>query len=165
MAGDDMTLRKSFRDLEKRLTALGFVYDHTNSSSMYVYVHDNHPDLAVNPTLPDHTARQILRKVERTLGCAKKAPKRHAVAVKARQSVERDQLRAEAERLAAAREKLRAERDALLDGNGTHLTNAEIRDLEHRVREIEAREHEIQALMTERPATGRERAKHRSGER
>lgn len=160
-----MTLRKEFRNLEKRLEALGFEYDHTNASSQYVYVHESHPDLPINPTLSDNAARQILRKVERTLGCAKKAPKRDAAAIRARQSAERDQLHAEAERLAAARRRLRAERDALLDGNGSHLTNAEIRDIERRVNEIEAREREIASLMTERPSTGTERVKHRSGER
>lgn len=160
-----MTLRKEFRALEKRLVALGFEYDHTNASSQYVYVHDTHPDLAVNPTLSDNAARQVLRKVERTLGCAKKAPKRDAARVKERQAVEREQLHDQAARLAAVREQMIAERNALLDGNGSHLTNGELRDLERRVREIEREQAEIQALMVERPAHGTDRVKHRSGDR
>lgn len=63
------------------------------------------------------------------------------------------------------RQQIVAQRDALLDGAGSHLTNAEIRDLERRVREIEAHQREIAALMTERPKSNHERAKHRSGER
>jgi len=160
-----MAGKKAFKSLEKRLTALGFEYDHTNSSSQFVYAHPSHPDLAINPGLDDNSARQVLRKVERALGCASKQPKRNAVAVKERKAVEREQLRQEAERLEQARLQMIAERDLLLDGSGSHLTNAEIRDLERRVREIEKQQREIQALMTERPNSGRDRAKHRSGER
>lgn len=160
-----MAGKKAFKALEKRLLALGFEYDHTNSSAFYVYTHPSHPDLSINTGMNDNSARQVLRKVERALGCATKAPKRDAVAAKQRQAEERAQLRAEAERLEQARQRILADRDALLDGAGSHLTNAEIRDLERRVREIETRQREIEALMTERPTTGRERAKHRSGER
>ena len=162
-----MTLRKEFRNLEKRLVALGFEYDHTNASSQYVYVHETHPDLAINPTLSDNAARQIVRKVERALGCAKKAPKRDAVAVKARQSVERDQRRAYHARLYKTRIDMVEQRMGLLDGAGEHVTNAELRDLERRVRQIEMEQRELEQLMTERPNTGRDsqRAKHRSGER
>ncbi|WP_377324685.1 hypothetical protein ACFJIY_07480 [Pimelobacter simplex] len=160
-----MAGKKAFRVLEKRLEQLGFEYDRTNSSSQFVYVHDSHADLAINPGLDDNSARHLLRKVERALGCAQQQPKRNAAAVKERQAAEREQLRQEAERLERARLQIIAERDLLLDGAGSHLTNAEIRDLERRVREIEKQQREIHALMTERPNAGRERAKHRSGER
>lgn len=160
-----MAGKKAFKTLEKRLLQLGFEYHRTNSSSQFVYVHDAHADLAINPGLDDNSARQLLRRVERSLGCAKQQPKRNAVAVKERQAVERGQLRQEAERLERKRLQIIAERDLLLDGAGSHLTNAEIRDLERRVREIEKQQREVHALMTERPNTGRDRAKHRSGNR
>ncbi len=156
---------KAFRDIEKRLTSLGFVYDHTNSKSQYVYTHPRHADLAVNPGISEAPARDLLRRVERSLGCEQRRPKRSATAAKKRQAGEREQLRQEADRLEQARQRILRERDALLDGAASHLTNAEIRDLECRVREIEQQQREIEALMTERPRKGRERAKHRSGDR
>lgn len=160
-----MTGKKAFKELEKRLVALGFEYDRTNASGRFVYVHDSHPEIAINPGMNDTAAKHVLLKVERTLGQRAKAAKRNAAAIKERQSAEREQLKAEAERLEAARARILLERDALLNGNAAHLTNAQIRDLERRVREIDIRRREIESLMTERPAAGRERAKHRSGER
>jgi hypothetical protein len=157
-----MPSKKHFRQVEKHLLALGYARDHVNSSSQFVYVHPARPDLALNPTLNEHAARQILD----NLGCSGPKPsKRNVGAVKARQAKERRRLQEEAARLASTRLRIIAERDALLGGAGSHLTNSEIRDLERRVREIEAQERELATLMTERPAPGPDRAKHRSGQR
>jgi hypothetical protein len=160
-----MAGKKHFKQLEKRLVSLGFEYDHTNAHSQFVYTHAAHPDLAINPGLDDNAARVILRKVERTFGCAEKAAKRNASLIKERRAADRQHLREEAERLEQARLRILRERDALLDGAGSHLTSAEIRDLERRVAEIEKEQREIAALMTERPTPGRQTVKHRSGER
>lgn len=159
-----MAGKKAFKTLEKRLAALGFEYDRTNSKSQFIYCHATHPELAVNPGADENTARQILRQVERTLGCAQSAPKRDSRAIKQRQSAERENLREEAERLDKIRADFVRQREALLDGAGSGLTNAEIRDLERRIREIEAERREIETLMTEVPTSSRP-AKHQAGSR
>lgn len=161
-----MSGKKEFKALEKRLTRLGFEYDHQNASSQFVYVHDAHPDLAVSPGISEGAGRILLRKVEKSLGCLEAKPKRNAQAVKERQATERERQQAELTRLDAERAEILRRRDDLLGGAGAHLSNAEIRAIEDRVRAIEAERRAIERLMNA-PTTasdrGRRSARHEAG--
>lgn len=163
-----MSGKKDFKALEKRLTRLGFRFDHHNASSQFVYVHDSHPDLAVSPGINDGAAKILLRKVEKALNCRADGPKRNARAVKERQAAEREKQRADLARLADERAAILRRRDELLSGAGAHLSNAEVREIEDRVREIEAQRREIERLMgapTSAADRGRREARHESGAR
>ena len=160
-----MAGKKDFKAVEKRLERLGFTYDHTNSSSQFVYTHPDHPDVPVAPGISDSAGRLLMRRVENALGQRARVAKRNPGAVKERQAVAREQLRLEAERLESERAEIILRRDALFAGAGAHLSNREIRQLELRVREIEVRTQEIQRLMCA-PVTGANldrRATHQGG--
>lgn len=163
-----MSGKKDFKVLEKRLTRLGFRFDHHNASSQFVYVHDSHPDLAVSPGISDGAAKILLRKVEKALNCRTEAPKRNAQAVKDRQAADRERQRANLVRLDKERAEILRRRDELLSGAGAHLSGVEIRAIEDRVREIETQRREIERLMgapTSAADRGRREARHESGAR
>jgi predicted RNA binding protein YcfA (HicA-like mRNA interferase family) len=152
--------------LEKRLRQFGYEFvDKTNGGSRWLYSHPDGRELVVTPDLNEHTARQIIRQLERENGQAAKAAKRNPEAIKARHAEERRQLKEQAARLDAERLRLLVERDSLLSGAASHLTNGQLRDLERRVEVIERERRALETLMTERPAPGHGDVKHRAGQR
>lgn len=160
--------KKDFKALEKRLLRFGFVYDHTNSSSAFVYTHPSHPNLAVSPGITEGAARNLLVKVERHFGARTKAPKRNAAAIKERQAAARQQQAVELARLDCERDAINLRKSALLNGAAAHLSGNEIRAIENRVREIENERRAIEALMHAPVSQGNQgirSAKHEGGQR
>ena len=163
-----MSGKKAFKELVKSLEGLGFEFARRNAKAAHVYTHKRYGDIAIVPGCDEHAARQILRKIERSLGVWKQAPKRNPEHVKERQAAERARLAAQADKLAAERQEILARRDSYLSGAGAVLTGAEIRAIEDRIEQIDRERRRIETLMTSIPAAGDHRGagpRHRAGTR
>lgn len=158
---------KHFKSIEVVLDRFGYAYSYTNTKGAYIYTRDGMRDVAVRPNPNDHTARTIIKELERANGAWEATPKRNATAVKERQKQARKALKEQAERLARDRADIVAERDRRLGGLGAVLTSNELQDLARRLEEIDRERHAIEKLMAAPVAgdhAGSRHARHQSGQ-
>lgn len=160
-------MKRYAKELIKELEALGYEFSRTNAKMMHVYVRPGVPDLIVSPGCSENAARQILRQVKRSLGCADEVAKRNPEQIKARQAAERESAAAAVDRLNRERDDLIASRSRLLAGRANGLTRQQVRAIEKRIEETERERRHWESLMTSTPASadhrGSGQARHRSG--
>lgn len=154
--------KKAVQEAER----LGYEFDHTNSNNFHVYVHPSVGEIALNPSMNEGTARQVMRRMQQAAGALDRTQGRDAGAVKDRARRRAD---LDAERLAAERRQIEAQRDTYLARiAGAPLSNldrGELARLETRLKEIRR----MEALMVSIPASadhrGRGQSRHRAGAR
>ena len=159
---------KHFKAVQKQLAKFGYEFDHRNSASLWVYTHPEHDDIAVNSSIGDNAASQLLHRLQKLHGTFKAEHKRNPAAVKERQAHEREALRAKDAQLAAERAEILAQRDKHLSGLGGKLSPADLSELIRRLEEIDRERHAIEKLMAA-PVGGSHlgtgRVRHQAGSR
>lgn len=146
----------------------GYTYTRTNGKHFDYYAHPIHGEVAINPSVDEHTAKSIVVSLQKKLGIATDASKskRSPEAIKEREAAERERLAAEIARHEAEILELLAQRDRRMDGLGRLLTGQELRDIEQLIARKQRELRGWQSLMTAIPApradAGRPGARHRS---
>jgi len=153
-------MNRHARDVVAVLERLGYTYDRTNTKQTDYWIRDGH-EVALNPTVSEHHARQLIRRLERDNGCAAPTNKRHPDAIRARQDKQRQALREQLARDRAERDAALAARDRQLAGAAASMTNREIRAIEARIEEREQQLRDLERLMAA-PSLNNE-ARHRAG--
>lgn len=149
----------------KRLCAeaerLGYEHTAVNSSGHLVYTHPSGHEVRINPSAPEHQAREVTKAMRKTAGCYEVTPGRSGQRAKDRQH-RRHEL--DAARRAAERRTLQAQRDAYLAriARAPHLNDdpAALRRVEARLSELDR----LDALMRTAPST-EHRVRHTAGVR
>lgn len=152
-------MKAAAKKLAADLEALGYEYDRTNAKNFDVYAFAGQPDVVVNPSMNEHAARSLLRKVQQRLGCVPETNKRKPEQIRARQESQRAALREEIERHNIRLDVLRRQSYGFPDS----VTSEEIRQIEALVRKREQELREIERLMSSGPLHNG--ARHRAGER
>lgn len=154
-------MNRHARDVVAVLERLGYEYDRTNTKQIDYWTRDGRPEVAVNPSVSEHHARQLIRRLERADGCAPATNKRHPDAIRARQERDRKAIAEQLARDRAERDALLAARDQQLAGHAATLTNRQVRDIEARIVEREQQLRDLERLMAA-PALNND-ARHRAG--
>jgi len=153
-------LNRNARDVVAVLERLGYEYDRTNTKQTDYWIRGT-DEVALNPSISEHHARQLIRRLERADGVCAPTNKRNPDAIRARQEKQRNALREQLARDRAERDVALAERDRYLGGLAREMTNKEIRAIEARITE---REHELRDLerLMAAPSLNND-ARHRAG--
>lgn len=157
-----MAGKKHFKQVEKKLAALGYEFDHINNCGLWLYTHPDRPPMSVNVSMNEVSARAIARKLDRDLGVERVINKRNAQAIKDRRATGRDRAKAELAVLDAQRAQIIAEKDALPTGALSGIDRGRRIAIEREVLRIDQERAKWQRLMTEPPAPLQNATRHRS---
>lgn len=136
------------KDLVAALEAQGYEFARVNSSGRRVYTRAGFPDIPVKLTLSEREARFLIKRLERQHGVPQESHKRNAVAVKDRQSVDRDRLKEQLAALGRRRDELLRQKAELLVGDFTDLARADRLALERELDRLQQERREYERLMT-----------------
>lgn len=159
---------KEQKRFTKFLESVGFTYSHSNRKGIDFYSHPGHPEVGVSASPSDNTVNFLIIAIQKRLGIPtlKENRKRDPARIKERQSSEREDAKAEDDRLAAERATIHAQILGMearrFGGLVVHGSAEQISALRNRLIEIDKDRVFYQRLMTEIPASGRDRAAHRS---
>lgn len=148
------------RDVVAVLERLGYEYDRTNTKQIDYWARGT-DEIALSPSISEHHARQLIRRLERAAGCAPPTNKRHPDAIRARQEKQRKALAEQLARDRDARARALANRGRQLGGLAAERTNKQIRAIERRIREREQQLRDLERLMAAPPLNND--ARHRAG--